>query len=60
MPSFASFYQSYFGSSNYNISTPNAEKMLGGLKRCYEANKTASPLDACAYYINGFKRLAAL
>ena len=60
VPSFANFFQSYFGSSNYNLSSPNSGKMLNGLKQCYETNKTANPLDACAYYINGFKRVAAL
>ena len=55
---FANFFSSYFGTASYNLTAPKTGKMLEGMKRCYE-NNSVNPLDACSYYINGFKRLAS-
>lgn len=57
-PTFANFFQSYFGNAQYNLSSPKAGKFLEGLKKCFE-NNSQNPADACTYYINGFKRAAA-
>jgi len=32
--------------------------MLEGMKRCYESNSLANPVQSCSYYIEGFRRLA--
>ena len=59
-PSFGSFFSSYFGGSTYKFADGNCSKMLNNLKRCYENSTSAgsSPEKSCAYYIDGFKRLA--
>ena len=59
VPSFGTFFASYFGGSqSYNMGNPASGKMLENLKKCYETNQDNSPEEACAYYIDGFKRLA--
>merc|ERR1719464_2394817 len=53
------FFSAYFGGSTYQMSSPKCGKMLENLKNCYETNQPAGrPEEACAYYIDGFKRLA--
>ena len=59
IPSFGSFFTAYFGGSTYQMSSPKCGKMLENLKNCYETNQQGgNPEQACAYYIDGFKRLA--
>ena len=58
VPSFANFFRNQFGgSSNMDLSNDNCGKMLNGLKSCYESN-SSNPSAACAYYVDGFKRMA--
>merc|ERR1712032_58303 len=57
VPSFSDFFEAYFGGAALDMSKPRATPMLEGLKRCFETNQ-ANAGDACAYYINGFKRAA--
>jgi hypothetical protein len=56
-PSFANFFSSYFGNASYNLSNANCSKMMTNLKSCYEANPDSAD-QTCAYYVNGFKRMA--
>ena len=58
VPSFGAFFSAYFGGSTYQMSNPKCGKMLENMKKCYETNQTGNPEQACAYYIDGFKRLA--
>ena len=60
IPSFGSFFSAYFGGSTYRMSDSRCGKMLEGLKKCYEssASRQESPESSCAYYIDGFKRMA--
>ena len=58
VPSFGSFFTAYFGGSTYHMSSPKCGKMLENMKKCYETNSSGNPEQACAYYIDGFKRLA--
>ena len=57
VPTFSSFFSTYFGSANYNSDNTACGKMMAGLRRCYETNAGANPLSACQYYVDGFKRL---
>ena len=57
VPSFANFFSSYFGGATYNLGDSRCGKMLEGMKRCYE-NNSENPVGQCAYYIDGFKRMA--
>ena len=47
LPTFGNFFNQFFGGSRFNIGAPNAGKMLEGMKRCYENNKTSNPVEAC-------------
>ena len=59
VPSFGAFFSAYFGGSTYQMSNPKCGKMLENLKNCYETNQQSGrPEESCAYYIDGFKRLA--
>ena len=59
MASFGSFFSAYFGNSTYHMmSNPKCGKMLENMKKCYESNQSGNPEQACAYYIDGFRRLA--
>lgn len=57
VPNFANFFASYFGNASYNLSNPQCSKMLTNLKQCYETNPESAD-QSCAYYVNGFKRMA--
>ena len=57
VPTFTDFFEAYFGGAALDMARPNAAPMLNNLKRCYESHQ-ANPVDACQYYINGFKRAA--
>ena len=59
VPTFGNFFSAYFGGqTSYNMGNPAAGKMLENLKKCYETHESGNPEEACAYYIDGFKRLA--
>ena len=59
-PSFGSFFSSYFGGSTYKFAEGNCQKMLTNLKKCYETSTSSgsNPESSCAFYIDGFKRMA--
>ena len=59
-PSFGTFFSSYFGGSTFKFADGNCSKMLTNLKKCYETSTSngSSPEKSCAYYIDGFKRMA--
>ncbi len=57
VPTFSTFFSTYFGSANYNSDNTACGKMMASLRRCYESNAAANPLAACQYYVDGFKRL---
>ncbi len=57
IPTFSDFFDAYFGGATLNMEHPSAGKMLGGMRQCYQNNQS-NPVDACSYYINGFKRMA--
>jgi len=57
VPTFSSFFSSYFGGATYKATTPNCSKMLEGMKKCFENNQH-NPHSACSYYTAGFKRMA--
>ena len=60
IPSFGAFFSSYFGGSTYQMGSPKCGKMLENMKKCYETNasRNESPEASCAYYIDGFRRMA--
>ena len=59
LPSFGAFFSAYCGGAAYQMSSPKCGKMLENLKKCYETNTpSGNPEQACAYYIDGFKRMA--
>ena len=60
VPTFGAFFSSYFGGSTYRLSDSKCGKMLENMKRCYENSQSRSedPSDSCAYYVDGFRRLA--
>lgn len=60
IPTFGSFFSSYFGGSTYRLSDSRCGKMLENMKRCYESSQGRSedPSASCAYYIDGFRRMA--
>ena len=60
IPSFGAFFSSYFGGATYQLSDSKCGKMLENMKKCYEtsAARAADPTASCAFYIDGFKRLA--
>ena len=59
-PSFGDFFTSYFGGSTYKMGDSRCGKMLENMKKCYETSSSRSedPSASCAYYIDGFKRMA--
>ena len=59
-PSFGTFFSSYFGGSTYKFAEGNCQKMLSSLKKCYETSVSggSNPEKSCAFYIDGFKRMA--
>ena len=57
MPTFSDFFDAYFGGCTFSMEHPSAGKMLEGMRSCY-TNNQANAVDACQYYINGFKRFA--
>ena len=57
LPTFSDFFEAYFGGASIDMSAPQSGSMLENMKRCYENHK-ANPVDACQYYINGFRRVA--
>ena len=60
IPSFGAFFSSYFGGSSYRMSDTRCGKMLENMKRCYESSQSRNddPQVSCAYYIDGFRRMA--
>ena len=60
VPSFGSFFSSYFGGSTYQLSNQKCGKMLESMKKCYEGStkRSDNPAETCAYYIDGFRRMA--
>jgi len=60
VPSFGSFFSAYFGGSTYKMSDNKCGKMLENMKKCYETSSSRSedPQASCAYYIDGFRRMA--
>ena len=60
VPTFGSFFSAYFGGSTYRMSDSKCGKMFDNMKKCYESSTTRSddPNASCAYYIDGFKRMA--
>ena len=38
VPTFANFYQSYFGSAPQNLTNPKCTSFLSGMKSCFENN----------------------
>ena len=60
IPTFGSFFSSYFGGSTYRLSDGRCGKMLENMKRCYEsaASREDDPQTSCAFYIDGFRRLS--
>ena len=60
IPSFGTFFSSYFGGATYRLSDSKCGKMLESMKKCYESStsRNDNPADSCAYYIDGFRRLA--
>ena len=60
IPSFGSFFSAYFGGSTYQLSDSRCGKMLENMKKCYEGSTSRSedPSASCAYYIDGFRRMA--
>ena len=59
-PSFGAFFSNYFGGKTYQFADGNCQKMLTGLKKCYETSTGAgsNPETSCAYFIDGFKRMS--
>ena len=59
-PSFGNFFSYYFGGSTYQLSDSKCGKMLENMKKCYEAStaRNDNPSQSCAYYIDGFRRMA--
>ena len=57
VPSFSDFFRAYFGERSYNLSNEGCLKMMQNMKNCH-ANNAANATNACAYYVDGFKRLA--
>ena len=58
MPAFSDFFATYFGGRSFNVAEPKCTGMLENLKRCFENNSDGNPEEQCAYYVNGFERLA--
>ena len=58
VPEFGHFFASYFGGRSMNVTNPKCASMLEGMKKCWENNAAANPSNQCAYYIQGFERLA--
>ena len=57
IPSFSDFFRAYFGERSYNLSNEGCFKMMQNLKKCH-ANNGEQAEQACAFYLDGFKRLA--
>ena len=59
-PSFGSFFSNYFGGASYRMTDGKCGKMLENMKKCYEGSTARSedPSASCAYYIDGFRRMA--
>ena len=55
VPSFASFFHSYFGFQQFNITSERCSKLLNSAKSCFENNSTR-PNEACSYYLDTFSR----
>ena len=55
-PSFASFFSAYFGLDSIQIKDQKCGKVLANMKRCFY-NHPSNPVDACAFHIDGFKRM---
>ena len=60
IPSFGAFFSSYFGGATYRMGDNRCGKMLESMKKCYESSQKRNddPEQSCAYYIDGFRRLA--
>ena len=58
MPAFSDFFATYFGGRSFNVAEPKCTGMLENLKRCFENNSDGNAEEQCAYYVNGFERLA--
>ena len=59
LPSFNSFYHSYFGIAAVNLRDSKCSSFLSGMKKCFDNNPTTAN-SACAYYVDGFKRSCSL
>ena len=55
---FGDFFANYFAGRSFNVSDPKCNTMMEGMKRCYENHADANPTEQCAYYIQGFERMA--
>ena len=55
---FGDFFANYFAGRSFNVSEPKCNTMMEGMKRCYENHSDADPVSSCAYYIQGFERMA--
>ena len=55
VPTFASFFHSYFGFQQFNITSDRCHKLISSVKNCFE-NNSARPIDACSYYLDSFSR----
>ena len=55
---FGDFFANYFAGRSFNVSEPKCNTMMEGMKRCYENHADADPVGSCAYYIQGFERMA--
>ena len=58
VPTFGDFFASYFAGRSFNVSSPACNTFMEGMKRCYENHENKDPVGTCAYYINGFERMA--
>ena len=59
VPSFGDFFATYFAGKSYSCHEAKCNTMLEGLKKCWENHATKNPQEQCAYYIQGFERVAA-
>ena len=60
VPSFGSFFSAYFGGATYKMSDNKCGKTMENMKKCYETStkREQDPVATCAFYIDGFKRMA--
>ena len=59
VPSFGDFFATYFAGKSYSCHEAKCNTMLEGLKKCWENHASKNPQEQCAYYIQGFERVAS-